>query len=442
MTTTRPADPVLVGPVRLPPGPPLRPRNVVRFLTDRPRMLAELADRYGPTFTMTVPTFGTSVVITEPAMFNELFHIPADVAGGVEPSLDVMFGEGSIFGKQTAEHQRHRKLLTPPFHGRSLRAFESIVEEETLKEIAKWPVRQEFPVHPSTMSITLNIILRAMFGAEGAEFEELRDLAPRWIRFGAFLFAVRPLQKDWPLSPWRRHLAMRRQFDDIIERLIARAYADPDFENRPDVLSLLLRSTYDDGSPVTHRHIGDQLTTLLAAGHETTATSLAWAFERLSRHPHPLERLVAEIDDGEAAYLQATIHEVMRSRATIDGTTRRVLVARMPLGEWVIPYGMNIYTATSVAHHDPRNFPRPDEFIPDRFLGRMPDTYAWTPFGGGLRRCIGAAFANMEMTVILRTILSTYRLLPTDAPDERVAFRGLPFAPGAGGRIRVEPRIS
>ncbi|SIR92675.1 cytochrome P450 [Williamsia sterculiae] len=427
--------------VHLPPGPRLSPRNVMRFVTDRPRMLRQLADRYGPTFTMWIPGFGKTVILTEPEMFDELFHIPADIAGGVEPSLDVMFGQGSIFGKQTAEHKRHRRVLTPPFHGHNLRAFEQIVEEETRKEIITWPVGESFATQPSTNSIALNIILRATFGADGKEFDELRELTPKWIRFGAMLFSVRPLQRDWgPLSPWRRHLAMRRQFDDIIGRLITRALSDPDFENRTDILSRMLRAQHDDGTPLTHEEIGDELVTLVAAGHETTATSLAWAFERLSRHPHTLDRLVTEIDEGGAAYMQAVIHEVMRTRATIDGTARRVLVDRMSFGDWVIPHGMNLYTATSLVHNDPRYFSRPDDFIPDRFLGRMPDTYSWTPFGGGVRRCVGATFANMEMAVILRTVLSTYRIEPTDAPGERIVFRGLPFAPSRGGRITVTPR--
>ncbi|WP_341267392.1 cytochrome P450 [Gordonia malaquae] len=426
------------APVRLPDGPRFSPRAQIRFVTDRPRSLAELAERYGPTFTMPLLSFGRTVVITEPTMFDELFHVPSDVAGGIEPSLDVMFGSGSIFGKQTSEHRRDRKLLTPPFHGRSLRDFESIAEEETRKEIATWPTGKHFPTHPSTMSITLNIILRAVFGAEGAEFDKLRDLMPRWIRFGATIFAIRPLQWDWgPLSPWRRHLAMRKHFDEILERLIRRAESDLDFDTRTDVLSLLLRARYDDGSAMTHEEIGDELVTLLAAGHETTATSLAWAFERLSRNPHVLQRLVAEIEDGGSSYLQATIHEVMRSRTVIDGTVRTVRADRMALGEWVIPHGMNVYVAASVAHNDPRNFPRPDEFMPERFLGRMPDTYAWVPFGGGNRRCIGASFANMEMAVILRTVLSEFRVLPTTERAERVMFRGLPFAPGRGGRVTV-----
>ncbi|MGW5550361.1 cytochrome P450 [Nocardia beijingensis] len=408
------------------------------FVLDRVRLLQGLRRKYGPTFRITSPTFGTVVVLTEPELMYELFRLPSDISGGVEPSLDVMFGKGSIFGKQREEHRRHRTLLTPPFHGQRLLAFEQIIEEETRKEIATWPEGVEFPTMPSTMSITLNVILRAVFGAEDAEFDELREFMPHWIRFGAMIFAFRPLQYRWgPLSPWGRHLAMRRRFDGILERLIARATADPGFESRSDVLSLLLSARYDDGSAMSHAAIGDELVTLLAAGHETTATSMAWAVERLRRHPHTLARLVAEVDAGEASLLQATLHEIMRTRPTIDGTTRQVLAPTMELGEWVLPRGTTVYVATSVAHNDERNFPRADEFVPDRFLHRMPDIASWTPFGGGNRRCIGASFANMEMTVMLRTILRTFELVPTDAPDERIAFRGLPYAPGKGGQAKV-----
>ncbi len=428
--------------VRLPPGPRFTtPKQVLDFAFDRTRMLGDLQRRYGPTFTITTPMWGRTVVITEPAMIDEFFHIPSDSAGGIEPSLDVMFGKGSIFGLQTEAHRQRRKLLTPPFHGRKLLAFEDIIEQETLREIATWPQDTEFATIGSMMRITLNVILRAVFGAEGDELDELRELTPRWIRFGAVLFAVRPLQYDWgPLSPWRRHLAMRRRFDEILGRVIAKVTADPDFENRSDVLSLMLSARYDDGSAMSHEMIGDELVTLLAAGHETTATAMAWTIERLRRHPHTLDRLVAEVDAGEATLLQATIHEVMRTRPTIDGTTRRVRSETMPLGEWVLPQGITVHTATSLMHNDERYFPRAGEFVPDRFLGTMPDIYSWTPFGGGNRRCIGAAFANLEMTVMLRTILRSFELVPTTAPDERITFRGLPYAPGAGGRARVVHR--
>lgn len=435
------------APVRLPPGPRFTPRNVIRFVTDRPRMFREQVDRFGPAFTMWVPGFGKTVVLTEPDMLAELFRIPADIAGGVEPSLDVMFGAGSIFGTQTTEHRRHRKVLTPPLHGKALRAYESIVEEEARKEIASWPVGRRFATLPSTSRIALNIILRATFGADGAEFDTLRELTPRWIRFGAVLFALPVLRWDFgSMSLWRRHLAMRREFDEVLERLIARAQADPDFASRTDILSIMLRARHDDGSPLTHEEIGDELVTLVAAGHETTATSLAWAFERLSRHPQVLQRLVDEIDDsrgdgpGSDDYLQAVIAEVMRTRPSIDGTSRRVLVDRMRFREWVIPHGVNLHTATSFIHNDPRYFPQPEEFRPERFLGSVPDSSMWTPYGGGVRRCVGASFATMEMAVILRTVLSTYRIEPVDDRAERIVFTGLPFAPGRGGRINVTRR--
>ncbi|BDD84777.1 cytochrome P450 [Tsukamurella pulmonis] len=435
-------DGATTDPTRMPPGPLPTPRNFVRYYTDRTRVMTEMAAKYGPTYTMWVPNFGKTVIVTAPESTNALFRMSPDVVEAKEPTLDVMFGSGSIFGKKGEEHRRHRRVLTPPFHGRSLRSFEELVEHETVREMATWPIGREFETHPPTMRITLNIILRAVFGAEGAEFDELRSFMPHWIRFGATLFAIPPLRWDFgPGSLWRRHVAYRRRFDAILERVIATVRADPDFESRPDVLSLLLRSRDEDGEELSHERIGDELVTLLAAGHETTATSLSWAFERLSRNPRVLDRLVEEVDtDGGSTYLQAVIHEVMRTRPAVDGTIRTVYAERMRLGEWVLPRGTTIHIATSVAHNDPAHFVRPAEFDPDRFLGRMPDTVAWTPYGGGLHRCIGATFANMEMSVILRTVLRSFRVLPTDAPDEPIAFRGLPYAPGKGGRIRITPR--
>lgn len=426
----------------LPPGPRL-PKTILGFgLLLAPRqMVQRLRRRYGPTFSVNVPIFGPAVVTSEPALIKQVFRAGHDVVDSPDRNLGDLLGPGSMFSLRGQQHQQRRKLLAPPFHGKRMRAYESIVEEETLRETANWPQGQEFAVMPSTMRITLNVILRAVFGAEGAEFAALRTLLPPMVATASRLSLLPWARKDLgPMSPWGRHLRNRRRFDDLIETLIAKALADPDFEERSDVLSLMLQARYDDGTPMSHSDIADELLTLLAAGHETTATTLAWAVERLRRHPAVLRRLVEEVDAEGSAYLQATIYEVQRIRPVIGGSFRKVVAPTMQLGAWVIPRGYHVMVSSGLTHRDDSVFPDPRSFDPDRFTTASPDVYAWIPFGGGRRRCIGAAFANMEMNVVLRTLLREFDIAVTDAAGERWHWRGVAFAPADGGRVIVHRR--
>jgi cytochrome P450 family 138 len=206
------------------------------------------------------------------------------------------------------------------------------------------------------------------------------------------------------------------------------------------VLSIMLQARYDDGERMTNRQIADQLTTLLAAGHETTATTLAWAVERLRRHPDVLARLVAEVDAGGSELRQATVLEVQRVRPVIDLTARRVKAESLPLGPWVFPRGHTIMVGIGLVHSDETVFPHAARFDPDRFVGVKPDRYAWVPFGGGFRRCLGAAFADMEMNVVLATLLREFTVSPTTAPGERWHSRGVAYAPAKGGVAVVHRR--
>jgi len=223
--------------------------------------------------------------------------------------------------------------------------------------------------------------------------------------------------------------------------LIAQAESDPNLQQRTDVLALMVQARYDDGAAMSHSDVADELMTLLAAGHETTATSLAWAIERLRRHPEVLARLVDEIDAGRSDLLQATVYEVQRTRPVIEATGRQVIAPSMPLGDWVIPHGYTVIANIVSAHRSDTAFPDATRFNPDRFLDGVPDTYSWIPYGGGTRRCLGAAFANMEMNVVLRTVLREYHLIPTGAPDEKWHNRGIAFAPKNGGQAVVHRRL-
>jgi cytochrome P450 len=430
-------------PVRLPPAPRI-PKIVqgVGFVAAREKSVAALAKRYGSAFTLRLPIFGETVVISDPALIKDLFTTNTDLVAraGV---LGEMFGPGSTFSLDGTTHRERRKLLVPPFHGKRMASYEGIIEEEVLRETATWPEGREFETMPSMMRITLNAILRTVFGAEGAALDELRELLPPMVLNASRLAVMPPIvRRDFgPWSPGGRFTSHRERYNDVIRRLISDIRRDPAFEERNDVLALMLQARYEDGSPISDDHIADELLTLLAAGHETTATTLAWAVERLRRHPRLLARLTAEADAGGSELRQATIWEVQRTRPVINGTAR-MTKTRIRLGEWVIPERHAILASISLAHASEQSYPDSAAFNPDRFVGNPPDNYAWIPYGGGVRRCIGAAFANMEMTVTLRTLLLEFEFGTTYAPGERLHSRGVATAPARGGRGVVYRRAT
>jgi cytochrome P450 len=430
-------------PVRLPPAPRI-PKLLqgVAFVAVREKSIAALAKRYGSAFILRLPIFGDTVVVSDPALIKDLFTTNTDLIAraGV---LGEMFGPGSTFSLDGAEHRERRKLLVPPFHGRRMAGYEGIIEEEVLRETASWPEGREFETMPSMMRITLNAILRTVFGADGAALDELRELLPPMVLHASRLAVLPPIVRRnfgaW--SPGGKLASHRERYDEIIRRLVADIRSDPKFDERNDVLSLMLQARYEDGAPISDEHIADELLTLLAAGHETTATTLAWAVERLRRHPRLLARLTAEADAGGSELVQATIWEVQRTRPVIHGTAR-LAKTRIRLGEWVIPERHAVLASITLAHASETNFTDARTFNPDRFVGNPPDNYAWIPYGGGVRRCIGAAFANMEMTVTLRTLLHEFEFGTTYAAGERLHSRGVATAPAHGGRAVVYRRMT
>jgi cytochrome P450 family 138 len=428
--------------VTLPDGPSA-PRFVqgATALTAPLWNIRRLRRRYGPTFTVDVPVFGKAVVISDPADVKQLFMTSPEIADNLDVNLGRVLGPNSFFAITGERHKKQRKLLVPPFHGRRLRAYEAIVEEEAIREMATWPEGRAFPTLAPMMRITLNAILRAVFGADGADLAELRQLIPAMVTLGSRL-AVLPIPRTdlgrW--SPWGRAQAYRRRYDAIVDRLIAAGRPDPRLGERDDVLALMLQSRYDDGSGMNRNEIADQLLTLLTAGHETTATTLAWAVERLRRHPDVLRRLTAEVDAGGSELREATILEVQRARPVIDRTARQVRAASMELGHWTLPKGQVVMVSIYLMHNDRTLFPNPRAFDPDRFVGSRPDTYQWIPFGGGARRCIGAAFAQMEMNVVLRTLLRDLTLEPASDHGERWHSRGIAWCPAKGGLAVIRRR--
>ncbi|MGV9861110.1 cytochrome P450 [Rhodococcus koreensis] len=428
--------------VRLPPAPRIpKAMQSIAFTLSRRRTMENIARRYGKAFTLNLPLFGGTVVIADPGLAKQIFTANPTVVGNIQPNLSRVLGPGSVFALDGADHRKRRRLLTPPFHGKSIKNYEQIIEEETLHETVDWPEGKEFETLEPMMRITLNVILRAVFGADGAELDELRRLIPPWVTLSSRL-AVLPTPKRTygRYTPWGQAAEKRSQYDAIIDKLINNAESDPILDDRTDVLAMMLRNTYEDGSVMSRQDIGDELLTLLAAGHETTASTLAWAFERLSRHPEALTALASEADTDDSELRQAAILEVQRTATVIDFAGRHVYAPVFEIGEWVIPQGYSIMVSISAIHKDAAAFPDPRKFDPQRFVGVRPDTNAWIPFGGGTRRCVGATFVNMEMDVVLRTILRHFDIETTTAPDEKWHSRGVAFTPKNGGRIVVHRR--
>ena len=393
--------------------------------------------QYGRVFAIDIPFFGRSVVVSDPAVVKSICGADPQRLVNVRPNMSNLFGAGSIFALDGAAHHDRRRLLSPALRGRRLAAYEHVVEEETLRECATWPDGIEFATLRPMSRITLAVILRVVFGDAPDEIAALRRLVPPFMKRGQVL-AFAPAPRPWirACTPWRRLDAFRAEFDRIVSTLVDKARADPRFAERTDILSLLLRSDLCGGS----RALGDELLTLIGAGYETTATALAWTFERLRRHPELLAELVREADSGGAELRRATVFEVLRCRTVLDVAGRRVEGPAVDLGGWRFARHHTVLVRIADLHDDPQNFCEPDRFDPHRFLGAKPTAPSWLPFGGGTRRCLGADFAITEMDVVLRTVLRQVRVHTDATADERSRFRGVAHAPSLGGRITVTHR--
>lgn len=411
----------------------------VGFLAARRGVLRACRARYGSVFELEVPVFGRIVVIADPSMAKQLF-MSGPKTINVQPNLGRVLGSGSIFAIEGVDHRRRRKLLTPPLHGKRIRTYEQIVEDETRREFASWPVGKRFATLEPMMRITLNVILRAVFGADGEDFDELREQLPDLVAAGSRSATIPELPRAFERIDPNVLLRRRRaKYQETILRVIAQARNDENIADRDDILALMLQSSYDDGSAMTDDEIADELLTLLAAGHETTATTLAWLFERVQRHPAVLDALYTEAQGDDDEYRHAVILETQRSRPVIDFAGRHVVADDLEIGPWRIPRGRNALVSISLLHDDSDQFSDPERFDPDRFIGTTPSA-AWLPFGGGTRRCIGAAFATMEMDVVVRTVLREFAIEPSTARAEGVHSRGVAFAPRFHGRVTVRKR--
>lgn len=400
--------------------------------------------RHGRLFAFHVPYFGRCVAISDPALVRSVSTASTEQLTNYQPNLTTFFGQGSVFALEGPSHHDRRRLLGPAFHGQNIRHFEAVIVDEVLRESASWPENVEFRMCEPMTRITLNVIMRTIFGAQGAELETLREVVPRYARSASTLVKFMPVSvlRNQRYGPWRRVNDARREFDRVINALIERAVADPGLHERTDVLALLLRNGAVDGTPMSRQDICDELVTLIGAGHETTAAALSWAFERLRRHPDVLAELVAEVDNGGSEFRRATVMEVLRVRPVIDLPGRWVRASHFDLGDWRIPHGHNIFVSLPDLQENPDIFPAPNRFDPNRFRNTAHAAPAWLAFGSGARRCIGADFATNEIDIVLRTVLQNFTIHTDSAAGEKRHFRGVAHAPSRGGRVTVTRRRS
>ena len=445
-TLSRPAA---LSPAPFPPGSRLPAlAQAVRYVRAPLGFLTELQRRHGDIFSVSFPYFGKVVYVADPAMVKavftgspEQFHAGEANATVLEPAL----GPNSVLTLDDAPHMQQRKLLLPPFHGERIERYGELMREVTLREMESWPVGEPFALRRHTQRITLAVIMRAVFGVHDEErlarFEGLIEtFASRVNAITAFPMLRRNFGR-W--SPWPRFLRAREALDEFVYEEIAlrRREVESGEEGHDDVLSLLLSARHDDGSPMSDEELRDELVTVLGAGHETTATALAWAVERLLRTPRALRALRDSLAAGEDGYLDATIKETLRARPVIVDVARK-LTAPASIGGYELPAGTFVMPAIAAMHYREDLFPNPEEFRPERFLDGKPDSYVWIPFGGGVRRCIGAAFAEYEMRVILRAILERAELSAPDPRPEKVKVRNITLAPGRGTRVRLDRPLS
>jgi cytochrome P450 family 135 len=433
----------------LPPGPAEAPAvQTLRWLVRPIAFLEDCRRRYGDAFSVMFLGFETPMVmLSDPAAVRALY---SERSHGLPPgrtiTLRPVLGDRSVLLLEGREHLERRKVMLPPFHGERMRAYEPIVREVTERELARWPSDAPFPLHPSMQAITLEVILRAVFGVEDPGRRDalrgmLKGLLDR-TSSARLQFAVLAARRLGLPDPLKAVEARQRKLNELLLREIREHRADPDIEGRSDILSLLVQARFEDGAPMADQEVRDQLVTLLLAGHETTATGLAWTFDLLLRHPDVLDRLTAEArEDRTDAYARAVVSEALRLRPVVPLAGRR-LAKPLVAGDLELPAGTDVTPAIWLVHTDPEVYPEPYAFRPERWTDGKPDSYAWVPFGGGVRRCLGAAFAELEMRVVLHTVLRARTLRPAVTRAERVKRRNVTFSPAGGTRVRVSAGAS
>jgi cytochrome P450 len=411
---------------------------MTRFMLQPDKLLDRAYKEHGDFFHFVTPLERTMCVTANPETIKQVFRGDPEVfrAGESNAMLGPLVGPHSTLLLDGGEHLRHRKLLLPPFHGERMKEYGELMAEVAERHVSAWPKDEPFSAIDSTQAITLEVIQRAVFGIEdGRRLDHVARLLravldPMSNRWQMLTLMLAP--SSWgPRSPWGRFRQRVREADRAIYEEIRARRADPGAAERGDVMSLLLQARDEDGEPLSDAELRDELVTLLVAGHETTATSLAWTLERITRHPEVLAKLE---DDPDGEYLDAVIKESLRLRPVVLAVGR-MLAEPVELGGYELPAGVSIVPSIYLTHRRPDIYPDPLAFKPERFIENPPSNFEYLPFGGGVRRCLGASFAQFEMKVVLGTILRHARVRAPKPRPEHVTRRSITFAPSSGGRI-------
>lgn len=416
----------------------------LRFLVRPISFMEQWRRELGETFHASIIGPGEVVFISDPPSMKALFA--ADRTNTIAPGrnliLGPLLGSGSLLLQEDEEHLRRRKLMLPPFHGERMRAYEELIADVTRRNAERWPAGEPFSLHPHMQEITLEVILRAVFGIEDERRRD--DLSAALVEIlhatatPKAIGVVIPGVRDTP--PYRHLRLLQERIDDLLADEISERRADPALDERDDILSMLVGARFEDGEPMSDKELRDQLMTLLLAGHETTATGLAWTFDLLFQNPEPYERLREEVAaQNGSEYTDAVAEEALRVRPVVPFTGRE-LRQDSHLGGYNLPSGSIVMASIYLAHTRPDVYADPFAFRPERFIEQKTDTYSWVPFGGGTRRCIGAAFAQLEMRVALRTILETWDLRGVDDGYERPVRRNVTMSPATGTLAVAERR--
>jgi cytochrome P450 len=409
--------------------------------------MQQCRERFGDNFRVKFVGFERPMVmISDPAAIKALY---TERSHGMPPGRQIVLtpvvGPHSLLVLEGAEHLAHRKLMLPPFHGERMRSYQPLVEEIVDAQIDSWPLGERFAIHPRMQAVTLDIILRVVFGvSEGLRLQRLREVLTRVLEETASPFTQLiglASRRFGGRGPWAKFEGQLRAVDELLYAEISERRATGGFEEREDILSMLMSARFEDGSAMTDTDLRDQLMTLLLAGHETTATALAWTFDLLLRHAEPLARLRESLEAGEDDYLRAVISESLRLRPVVPVAGRR-LAKDLSADGLELPAGTDVTPAIWLAHTRADTYPEPFAFRPERFLDEAPDTYAWVPFGGGIRRCLGAAFAEFEMRIVLREVLTRCELHKASPTPERVGRRNITLSPRDGTPVVVSARHS
>ncbi len=430
---------------RLPPGPPLPiwVQTPLVWLGMQPYLDA-CHRRYGRTFTVRAAPVGDAVYITDPADVKAVFAGDPAVyhAGESNAILDDLIGPSSVLMLDEVQHRRRRALMTPPFHGNAVRRQSEVMAEVTVAEVDGWPIGRPFPLRPRMQALTLEVILRTVIGVQDEDrLAALRTALPPMLEIGSPLELLPPPRVLRNVGLWRRREQRKARAHALLRNEITRCREDPRLAQRSDALAMLVRNVDDTGQPMTDDELVDQLVTLLLAGHETTAAALAWTFERLTRDPALLDHTARSAESGDNAWLDAVCKESLRVRPVVYQVNRK-LTEPLQLAAYRIPAGTTLASSIDLVHHSARHYPDPEVFRPQRFLDQRADPSVWFPFGGGVRRCLGATFAQVEMRTVLGEVLRRVELAPTTAPDEQARARHVMLVPHQGAVVRVQRHIA